>query len=92
MDDGLATGATMRAAVRALRSRRPERVVVAVGTAPPDTVRQMEQSVDELVCLVTPRPFFGVGGSYRDFSQTTDREVKRLLERTQRPSAQGGSR
>lgn len=86
VDDGLATGATMRAAVRALRSRGPQRIVVAVGTAPPDTVRQMEQSVDELVCLVTPRPFFGVGGSYRDFSQTTDEEVKRLLEEAPRPS------
>ncbi|MFO8006558.1 MAG: phosphoribosyltransferase [Candidatus Brocadiia bacterium] len=86
VDDGLATGATMRAAVRALRSRGPQRIVVAVGTAPPDTVEQMEQSVDELVCLVTPRPFFGVGGSYRDFSQTTDEEVKRLLDEAPRPS------
>lgn len=89
VDDGLATGATMRAAVRALRSRGPERIVVAVGTAPPDTVRQMEQWVEEVVCLVTPRPFFGVGGSYRDFSQMTDEEVKRLLERARRPSTEG---
>ncbi len=81
VDDGLATGASMKAAVRALRERKPGRIVVAVGTAPADTVREFRDEVDEVVCLTTPAPFFGVGGSYRDFSQTTDREVKELLER-----------
>ncbi|MGD2175782.1 MAG: phosphoribosyltransferase [Candidatus Brocadiaceae bacterium] len=81
VDDGLATGATMRAAVQALRRRNPARIVVAVGTAPPDTVREFRSLADEVVCVMTPMPFFGVGGSYADFSQTTDREVRRLLGR-----------
>ncbi len=81
VDDGLATGATMRAAVSALREHDPERIVVAVPTAPPETCSEFEDVVDEIVCLTTPRPFFGVGGAYRDFSQTTNEEVRDLLER-----------
>jgi predicted phosphoribosyltransferase len=79
VDDGLATGATMRAAVQAVRSQEPERLVVAVPTAPPETCAEFEEQADEFVCLVTPRPFFGVGGSYDDFRQTTDDEVRLLL-------------
>jgi predicted phosphoribosyltransferase len=84
VDDGLATGATMKAAVRALRQQGPARVVVAVGTAPPETAAEFRDLVDEFVCLVTPRPFFGVGGSYADFSQTSDEEVRQLLEKARR--------
>jgi predicted phosphoribosyltransferase len=81
IDDGLATGATMRAAVQALRQQAPAEVVVAVPTASPDTCKDFETEVDEIICLTTPRPFFGVGGSYVDFSQTTDQEVRDLLAR-----------
>lgn len=81
VDDGLATGATMRAAVDALRERNPEKIVVAVPTAPPETCSEFEDVVDDMVCVTTPRPFFGVGGAYRDFSQTTNEEVRDLLER-----------
>jgi len=79
VDDGLATGATMRAAVQAVRTQKPARIVVAVPTAPADTVGDFESLVDEMVCLVTPTPFFGVGGSYLDFSQTSDSRVCELL-------------
>jgi putative phosphoribosyl transferase len=81
VDDGLATGATMRAAVNALREHDPAKVVVAVPTAPPETCSEFEDRVDEILCLETPRSFMGVGGSYRDFSQTTNEEVRDLLER-----------
>lgn len=81
IDDGLATGATMRAAVSALRERNPEKIVMAVPTAPAETCAEFEERVEETVCLTTPRPFFGVGGAYRDFSQTTNEQVRDLLER-----------
>ena len=84
VDDGLATGATMRAAVDALRQRDPRKIVVAVPTAPPETCSEFEDVVDDMVCVTTPRPFFGVGGAYRDFSQTTNDEVRDFLERANR--------
>lgn len=80
VDDGLATGASMRAALAALRERDPTRIVVAVPTAPPRTCREFEDLADDVVCATTPQPFFGVGGSYVDFSQTTDEEVRELLD------------
>jgi putative phosphoribosyl transferase len=79
VDDGLATGATMRAAVRTLRAMKPARLVVAVPTAAPDVCRELAADVDEIVCLRTPVPFYGVGYWYDDFSPTTDEEVRRLL-------------
>jgi putative phosphoribosyl transferase len=82
VDDGLATGATARAAVQALARRaedRPARVVLAVPVAPPDTLAELTQHVDEVVCLLTPRPFFAVGEWYDDFAQVEDDEVRRLL-------------
>ncbi len=85
VDDGLATGASMRAAVSALRAMGPAAVVVAVPTAPEETCEEFERIVDEMVCLAMPAPFYGVGGSYEDFSQTTDREVCALLEAACRP-------
>lgn len=81
IDDGLATGATMRAAVRALQERNPERIVVAVPTAPPRTCSEFKTLVDEVICLSTPRSFMGVGGSYRSFGQTTNETVQQLLEK-----------
>ncbi len=84
VDDGLATGASMRAAVSALRTMGPAAIVVAVPTAPEDTCEEFRAIVDELVCLTMPAPFYGVGGSYGDFSQTTDREVCALLEAAER--------
>ena len=80
VDDGLATGATMRAAVSALREHEPERIVVAVPTAPAETCADFEDEADAVVCLTTPRPFFGVGGAYDVFSQTSNEEVRELLE------------
>jgi putative phosphoribosyl transferase len=80
VDDGLATGASMRVAVAALRGRGPARLVVAVPTAPSDTCGELEQEVDEVVCAVTPEPFMAVGLWYEDFSQTTDEEVEALLQ------------
>src|SRR5947209_2579575 len=74
VDDGLATGATMRVAVAALRRRGPARLVVAVPTAPTGTCRDLEDEADEVVCAVTPEPFMAVGLWYEDFSQTTDEE------------------
>lgn len=81
IDDGLATGATMRAAVAALRQLEPERVVVAVPTASPEACAELREEVDEMICTFTPEEFYGVGMWYEDFSQTTDDEVRDLLER-----------
>jgi predicted phosphoribosyltransferase len=80
VDDGLATGASMRVAVAALRRRGPARLVVAVPTAPTETCRELEEEVDEVVCAATPEPFMAVGLWYEDFSQTTDEEVEELLQ------------
>lgn len=79
VDDGIATGATLRAGLAALRQRKPARLVVAVPLAPRDTLARLRAEADEIVCLETPEPFFAVGQGYRDFSQTTDAEVRELL-------------
>jgi putative phosphoribosyl transferase len=79
VDDGLATGSSMRAAVAALRRLRPARIVVAVPTAPVSTCEELRPEVDELVCARTPQPFYAVGIWYENFNQTTDEEVRRLL-------------
>lgn len=79
VDDGLATGATMRAAVSALRRMQPRRIVVAVPVAPADTVRDLEAEVDEVVCAATPGHFGGVGQWYDDFSQVSDEQVRTIL-------------
>jgi predicted phosphoribosyltransferase len=81
VDDGLATGATMRAAVAALRKQQPARIVVAVPTAPPETCEELRTETDDVVCAMTPEPFQSVGLWYEDFSQTTDDEVRELLAR-----------
>jgi predicted phosphoribosyltransferase len=79
VDDGLATGSTMRAAIEALRRSEPQRVVVAVPTAPSSTCRELQTLVDEMVCATNPEPFYAVGQAYRNFEQTTDEEVGELL-------------
>ena len=81
VDDGLATGATMYAAIEALRKLNPARIVVAVPTASPDTCEEMKTKADEVICAITPEPFHAVGRWYQDFSQTTDQEVADLLAR-----------
>lgn len=84
VDDGLATGSTMRAAIRALRQCEPVKIIVAVPAASPDTCEEFRDEVDEIVCALTPEPFYAVGLWYEDFSQTTDEEVRDLLERSMR--------
>jgi predicted phosphoribosyltransferase len=79
VDDGLATGASMRAAARAVRELRPDRVVVAVPVAAGATCEELRTEVDDVVCVVTPEPFLSIGSWYEDFSQTGDDEVRRLL-------------
>jgi putative phosphoribosyl transferase len=81
VDDGLATGSTMRAAVAAVRKLDPSQVVVAVPVGARDTCRELAREADEVVCVEMPEPFFGVGSWYDDFSQTTDKEVQELLAR-----------
>lgn len=81
VDDGLATGSSMRAAVAALRRQGPARIIVAVPIAAPGTCEEFQSEVDEVVCARTPDPFYAVGVWYDDFSQTSDEEVHDLLER-----------
>jgi len=87
VDDGLATGASMRVAVQALRQQRPAKIVVAVPIASEETCDEFRDEVEEIVCAITPDPFFGVGLWYQDFSQTTDEEVRILLQTAWRQSA-----
>ncbi len=83
VDDGLATGASMRVAVAALRQEHPARIVVAVPIAPPDTCAALKEEADDVVCALTPEPFYAVGLWYKDFTQTTDEEVHDLLTDSQ---------
>jgi erythromycin esterase-like protein/predicted phosphoribosyltransferase len=85
VDDGLATGATMHAAIEALRQLQPARIVVAVPTASPEACEEMKAKVDDVICAITPEPFNAVGRWYQDFSQTTDEEVRGLLARRKEP-------
>jgi predicted phosphoribosyltransferase len=84
VDDGLATGSTMRAAVAAVRQLGPAKVVVAVPVAAPQTRDDFAREVDDVVCVATPDPFMAVGRFYEDFTQTTDEEVGALLDREAR--------
>lgn len=84
VDDGLATGATMRAAIMALRQQQPARIVVAVPTSSVETCNELKAEVEEIVCAQTPKPFYSVGLWYENFSQTTDAEVSELLEQAER--------
>jgi putative phosphoribosyl transferase len=88
VDDGLATGASMQAAIVAMRKRAPAAIIVAVPVAPPDTCAVLAQYVDELVVLAMPEPFRGVGMWYNDFSQVSDEEVRDLLKDASRAVGQ----
>lgn len=103
VDDGIATGASIQVAVQALRSLNPVKVVVAVPVAPIEGARRLTAVADGFVCLLTPTPFYAVGQWYRDFRQTTDEEVRELLEKAQtewssgmqplnKPAAQSGKK
>ena len=91
VDDGLATGSTMKAAAEALRRQSPARIVVAVPVAASTTCQEFEAYVDEVVCAETPSPFYAVGMWYEDFSQTSDQEVQRLLEEAAHSRAVGSA-
>lgn len=84
VDDGIATGSGMRAAVDALRQMKPAHIVIAVPVAPASTCDHLRGEVDDLICLATPDPFYGVGQFYYDFSQISDQEVNELLDRAAR--------
>ena len=85
VDDGIATGTTVRAAMKALRRRRPARLVLAVPVAPADTVAALSQEADEVVCLAQPEPFHAIGLHYADFHQVPDDEVLAALDSLARP-------
>ena len=89
VDDGLATGSTMRAAIAALRQQGPARIVVAVPVAAAETCAELRGEVDDVVCPATPEPFHAVGLWYEDFSQTGDEEVRALLEHARGARAPG---
>ena len=85
VDDGLATGSTMRAAAAALRQQNPARIVVAVPVSAPETCDEYRMGADEIICVAKPQRFLGVGRWYQDFSPTTDEEVRTLLEQAKHP-------
>jgi putative phosphoribosyl transferase len=87
VDDGIATGATMRAALRAIRRRSPAKLVLAVPVAPGHTIEALRPEVDEIVCLATPEEFYAIGQFYADFRQLDDEAVVTLLDRAQQRSA-----
>lgn len=86
VDDGLATGSTMRAAIAAVRRQQPARIIVAVPVAAPDTCEELRAEVDEMLCLLAPYPFYSVSMWYEKFDQTSDDDVKQLLERPTHPA------
>ncbi len=86
VDDGLATGSTMRAAIGVLKHQQPQRLIIAVPVTPLDTCNELSAEVDEMVCLMTPEHFSGIGLWYEDFTQTTDGEVCKLLNAATRNS------
>ncbi|MEB3181085.1 MAG: phosphoribosyltransferase [Nostocaceae cyanobacterium] len=90
VDDGLATGSTMRAAITVLQLEQPQRIIVAVPVAPQAICKELQAEVDRVVCLFTPEPFYAIGLWYEDFSQTTDDEVRELLTIAQQPALTNG--
>jgi putative phosphoribosyl transferase len=90
VDDGIATGNTLLAAVKMMRHKHPSRIVVAVPVAPPSSASTIRNAVDEFICLDTPEDFFGVGQFYEDFSQVTDEEAVQLLKETNALHGGGG--
>lgn len=88
VDDGIATGTTVRAALQALRRRKPARLVLAIPVAPPEVVAALRAEVDDLVCLSQPPYFHAVGVHYADFHQVSDDEVVRILDEAREPDVQ----
>lgn len=80
VDDGVATGATVNAALRLIRAQKPARLILALPVAPADAIARLEEHADTVICLQTPSPFYAVGAHYADFSQVSDEEVIALLE------------
>jgi len=80
VDDGIATGSTMKAAIHSIRKKKPSSIVAAAPVGPPDTVEELKKEVDELICLIVYEPFFAIGQFYDDFDQVTDEEVIMLLK------------
>jgi putative phosphoribosyl transferase len=80
VDDGIATGSTMKAALASVRNRGVKTVIIAIPVGPPSTIRELERVADHVVCLHTPESFYAIGQFYRDFTQTSDEEVTRLLK------------
>jgi putative phosphoribosyl transferase len=91
VDDGLATGSSMRVAALALRSSKPSEIIAAVPVAAPATCAEFESEVDQVVCAITSEPFWAVGQWYRDFSQVSDDEVRELLRRAASSSVQSAA-
>jgi predicted phosphoribosyltransferase len=91
VDDGLATGSTMRAALAALRKRDPARLIVAVPVGAWQTCHEFQDEADDAICSAMPEPFYAVGHWYGDFEQTSDEEVRMLLERAEREQSVGAS-
>jgi predicted phosphoribosyltransferase len=89
VDDGMATGATMRVAVAALRHLEPARIIVAIPTASPFACSELSRAADECICIKTPEPYRAVGVWYDDFTQTTDQEVRELLDEANGPLKRG---
>lgn len=87
VDDGIATGSTMAAALQLLKGKNPKKIVVAVGVAPPQAVERLQKEADQVVCLESPKHFFAVGQYFRDFSQVSDEEVVHILNPPQSKSA-----
>ena len=84
VDDGIATGGTVRAALKGLSCARPARLILAVPVVPADTIEGLRGEADEVVCLMIPEPFYAIGEHYENFRQTSDREVTTLLDEAQR--------
>jgi predicted phosphoribosyltransferase len=91
IDDGLATGSTMQAAVEALRQKNPARIIVAVPVAPTDTCEALRRIADEVICAFTPEPMQAVGHWYLDFTQTSDEEVRELLRQPNRANRESNA-
>lgn len=91
VDDGIATGYTMRAALASVRKKGAKSVLVAIPVGPPSTIRELEKMADKVICLYTPEVFYAIGEFYGDFSQTTDEEVKELLRLSQKNLAKNES-
>jgi len=92
IDDGIATGSSMRAAINALRQHRPARVVVAIPVAPLSTFHRLRSEVDELICVHMPESFYAIGQFYADFSQVADEEVTALIHRAAQLAVHKGAR